>query len=167
MESTVNFPWLSTMSPSRLYEILIFFAYYCRGGRVRWHNGGLPRARLNDDLNTDGRCITVWNLSAVGVTGPTSRYSCITCLRVVVSGILSGELRIHTCVSVSVRVYIYTRMCICLHTYAHVATEFETRWINAARMQRERSRTVEIVYSRTSINAASIRKLFICKTIYK
>lgn len=104
VESAVNFSWLSC--PSRLYEILIFIACSLFAEGVRWHNGGLLSARLDDGLNTVGRCITVWNLSAVAVvTGPTSRYSCITCLRVAMSGILSGGLR--------APVYVFT------HTRAH------------------------------------------------
>jgi hypothetical protein len=82
------------MHSARFHEILIFLFFFCiPPPRIRWHNGGLPSARLDGDSNTVGRCITVWNLSASGVvTGPTSRYSCITYLRVAVSGILSAGL---------------------------------------------------------------------------
>lgn len=85
------FRWLSLRQyilVSILYEILIFFFIHCHRGS----GDIMVSARLDDYPNIVGRCITVWNLSAGGVvTGPTSR-SCIACLRVTVSSILSVGL---------------------------------------------------------------------------
>jgi len=91
-------------SSSRLYKILIFFSHYRRESGDIMADCRVYGWTDYRRSNTVGRCTTVWNLSAIGVvTGPTSQYSCITCLRVVVSGILSDGLRTLT--------YIYVYVC--------------------------------------------------------
>lgn len=95
------------------------FKKYWFFSRIRWHNGGLPCTRLDDSSNTVGRCITVWNLNAVDVvTGPTSRYSCITSSRYgAVSDILSGRLL--SCIYMCV--YVCVCVCCVLHTHTHTS----------------------------------------------
>lgn len=88
-ESAVSFPVAfdeTIYPPSTKYW---FFFIHCHRGS----GDIMVSARLDDYPNTVERYITVWNLSAGGVvTSPTSRYSCIACLRVTVSGILSVGL---------------------------------------------------------------------------
>jgi len=87
VNSQWNQSWIFRGSRRWVRRIFMKYWFFSYIPRREWHNGGLPSARL-DGSNTVGRCITVWNLSAVGVvTDLTSRYSCITCLRVAMSDI--------------------------------------------------------------------------------
>lgn len=76
----MNQPWvfrLSTRQYIRPLRNIDFFFIHCRRGS----GDIMVSAWLDDCPNTFGRCITVWNLNAVGVvTGPTNRYSCIVLL---------------------------------------------------------------------------------------
>lgn len=155
-ESVVNFPvaFDETMYPSSM-KYWFFFIYYRHGS-----SDIMVSAWLDERPNTVGRCITVWNLSAVAVvTGPTSRYLCITCLHVVVSGILSVRLWTRACIYTCV----FSR-----NIHARVAARFRNAMdYRDIRVKHERSRAVETAYICECLSMQPLSELFIFKTIFK